>query len=408
MTRILFAWEMGANLGHANKITQVARQLQGKMDVTIAARSVIAIRDLDPRLNARLMQAPFMPTRPTRAGEPPGQNYPGALLQEGWDSAKSLIPLMEAWHALFDLVQPDILVAQAAPTALLAARGRGFRKAMLGSGYDAPPRATPMPCFTPDNQDAVILAKAQEADALTQANAALLHYGLPALTAFRDLLDVDRYLLAAYPECDHFPLRAAIEPDHPPYLGQLLSIDSGEEVAWANTGAPRIMAYLRPGTAHCNSGVQGLAALGSGADIILAAPGIAPEQAAQLRARGLQVFDGPVRLDRILPDCDLGMSHGTNGIGAAFIAHGVPQIALPTHREQMLFAQAVATAGLGLGIAGQYGGPQVVEAVRKALNTAKLQARCLAVRDLISANGLDRPARAAADILTDLSPTRSA
>lgn len=403
MKRILFAWEMGANFGHVNKVTQVARQLSDQMDVTIAARNVISVRDLEPNLRARLVQAPYSPTRPMLADEHISQCYPGALAQEGWDNSGKLVPLIEAWRTLFDLVRPDVLVAQAAPTALLAARGLKMKTAVLGSGYDAPPRAVPMPCYAPEDQQARDHAVQQEADALRHANAALQHFGEPHLTNFCDLLEVDRYLLVAYPQSDHFAPRKQIEPNHTPYLGQLLSIDSGLEIDWQNRGGPRIMAYLRPGTAQFNAGVQGLAAIGPDSDIILSAPGIDPKLADSLRKRGLQVIDAPVRLDRILPDCDLGVSHGTNGIGSAFIAKGVPQVSLPTHREQMMFAQTVAQSGLGLGIAGQYDGTAVVQAIQKALGSDAIKVRSAQVRQSIVDKGLDKPAQNSASILEDLS-----
>jgi len=160
---------------------------------------------------------------------------------------------------------------------------------------------------------------------------------------------------------------------------------------------------LSPGRAQSNAGVQGLADIGPESDIMRSAHGIEPKLADNLRKRGLQVIDAPVRLDRILPDCDLGVSHGTNGIGSAFIAKGVPQVSLPTHREQMMFAQTVAQSGLGLGIAGQYDGTAVVQAIQKALASDAIKVRSAQVRQSIVDKGLDRPAQNSANILRDLS-----
>ncbi|MEP4194441.1 MAG: nucleotide disphospho-sugar-binding domain-containing protein [Aliishimia sp.] len=402
MKRILFAWEMGSNFGHVNKVSQVAAQLQGEMDVTFAARNVIAVRDLAPNLEARLLQAPYSPMRAPTQHEMTGACYPGLLLLDGWDQSKRLIPLIESWRALFDLVQPDVLVTQAAPTALLAAHGLGLKTALLGSGWDAPPRANPMPCLSPDDPEAVALAAQQESDVLTQANLALAHHNAPKLEQFSDLLDVEEYLLVAYPESDHFAPRHKYEAAPAPYLGQLLSVQTGQHMTWRTTGLPRIFAYLRPGSGPYNAAVQGLSQLGPDADIILAAPGIDPVHAESLRARNVQICDGPARLDKLLPDCDLGISHGSNGIGSAFLAFGVPQIGLPGHREQMMFTQAVARAGCALGVAGSYAGPQIVEAVQKALNSVNLKERAHQIKDKIASEGLKNPAQKAADILREL------
>lgn len=402
MSRIFFAWELGANFGHINKVSQVAAELEDEAELFVAARNVTALRALAPDLKAKGLPAPYSPTRGLHKDEPSGQCYPGVLLTEGWDSAAKLTALIEAWRGLFELVAPDLIVAQAAPTALLAARGLGVKTAMLGSGWDAPPRAHPMPAFTPENADAVTIAHAQEETVLGHANEALAAFGAPPLETFKDLLQTDAYPLVAWPETDHFSPREAIEPGHPPYLGQLLSIDAGREVAWRNRGGARVLAYLRPGSGQFAAGVKALAQLGPSADVILASPGIDPKLADKLSARSVLVVDGPVRLDKLLPDCDLGLHFGSNGIGSAFLAHGVPQICLPTQQEQMMFAQSLGRAGLAYGLAGKYDGPQVADAIRKALANEKMTANARAVAERVMGDGQQRAEAAAADQLRAL------
>ena len=84
--RILFGWEMGANLGHAGKVTRVAAMLEDRAELFVAAREPVAIRQMAPDLKARLLPAPFSLTRPMRRGERPGLCFPGNLLTEGWES----------------------------------------------------------------------------------------------------------------------------------------------------------------------------------------------------------------------------------------------------------------------------------------------------------------------------------
>lgn len=402
MKRLLFTWEMGANFGHVNKISQVAAELQSDFELYIACRNVVALRDLAPDLKAHLLPAPYAPTRPMQKDERAGQCYPGVLMLDGWDTPAKLIPLIEAWRALFVLVKPDVLISQAAPTALLAARGLDFKTALLGAGWDSPPRSHPMACFDATNPETVTIALEQEKTALENANTALNHYDVPPMSQFCDLLDVDETLLAAYPQTDQFGPRDAIEPNHAPYLGQLLSVSTGQRVSWRNRGGARILAYLRPGTSQYQAGVQGLAQIAPNMDVILAAPGIDPHHADQLRQRSVLVCDGPVQLDHLLPDCDLGISHGSSGIGSAFMAFGVPQLCLPTHQEQMMFSKTAANAGCALGIAGQYQGPQVIEAIQKALASKNLTDKATQIQHSIKEDGLDQPALKAADRLRTL------
>jgi len=401
LPHVLFAWELGANFGHVNKLGQVARALEGRAKLTVVARDPAAVRALLPDLDITLLPAPIVPTRPLHKGEQPGICYPGALRQDGWDQPEKLLPLLECWDALFAAYPPDVLVAQAAPAALLAARGTNMKTSILGSGYDAPPLSAPMPCFAPDDDKAAALAQDQEAKTLDVVNACLTARGQTPVENFCDILRTDCPILVADPATDHFAPRDRFEPDHPPYLGQILSVETGQETAWRNRGVPKVLAYLRPNTQQFAAAIKGLGQLAPDLDLILAVPGIDPALKQQLEARSAVVVDGPVRLDRLLPECDLGISHGTNGIGAAFISFGVPQLGIPTHREQLLFAQAVARSGLGLGLAGKFGGEQVIEAVQKALAAKGLAEKAKAKAKSLKADGLDRPAERAAEMLLD-------
>ena len=401
LPHVLFAWELGANFGHVNKLGQVARALEGRAKLTVVARDPAAVRALLPDLDVTLLPAPTVPTRPLHKGEQPGICYPGALRQDGWDRSEKLLPLLECWDALLAAYPPDVLVAQAAPAALLAARGTKVKTALLGSGYDAPPLCAPMPSYAPDDQKAAALAQDQEAKTLEVVNACLLARGQEPVANFCDILRTDCPILVADPATDHFAPRARYEPDHPPYLGQILSVDTGTETAWRNRGVPKVLAYLRPNTQQFAAAIKGLGQLAPDLDLILAVPGIDPSLKSQLEARSAVVIDGPVRLDRLLPECDLGVSYGTNGIGSAFIAFGVPQLGIPTHREQLLFTQAVARSGLGLGLAGKFGAEQVIEAVQKALAAGGLAEKAKTVAQSLKDDGLDRPAERAAEMLLE-------
>lgn len=399
---IVFAWEMGANYGHATKIMGVVRALMGRARISVVARDVLAMGTIAPDLDITVLAAPHIASdqRDTTSGT--GQSYAGVLLQEGWQTPKALETLSKSWLDLFDLLQPDIVVCQAAPTAMLAARACGRPTVLLGSGYDCPPRARPMPCYMPGNADAQRIALEQEATSLTNANAVLARHGAAPLSAFCDLLHVDLTLLTCLPETDHFAPRQQHEPDHPPYLGQIISVDAGVTAQWAANGKRKIMAYLRRGHGQTDAAVSALAQIGPDHDIILSIPGIDAAACDKLRARGVQVFDQPVRLDGILPQCDLGISHASSGIGAAFLHFGVPQIGLPTHREQMLFGQAVARAGVALGIAGTFGPPQVVEVIARALGSASMAKKSRAVRDRIAAENAPPATQACADSILNL------
>ncbi len=373
--RLLFAWELGDNFGHAGKIVCVARALADRYDVFIAAKNPGAIRQMAPDLDARLLPAPVVKTRNMQPDEAPGASFPGMLLQDGWDDPATLAPFVEAWWNLFDLVEPDVLIAQAAPTALLAARGLEMRRVILGSGYDNPPCATPMPLLFPEQAGAADTAARQEAMALATANATLEAAGQPAMAHFCDLLKVDLSLLVTWPELDHYEDRDALQPDLPPFIGPLAVREAGTEVGWVGRDGPRIFAYLRPGSPQSVAAFGALLAMAPRADIVIASPGIIDKEADLLRGAGAQVIDGPVRLAPLLERCDLGISHAGNGTATALLLAGVPQLFLPTQMEQTLFARTLGRRGFGLGIGGRYGKAEVAQAIDRVLGSREMQRR---------------------------------
>jgi len=288
---------------------------------------------------------------------------------------------VEAWRNLFALARPDVLVVQAAPTALLAARGLGLRTAMIGSGFDAPPRTHPMPAFYHWDETANTPPVEREAEVLGAANRVLSSIGAPELTRFCNLLQTDAYLLATFAEIDHYAPRTAFEPDHPPYLGQLFTLNQGARMTWRTKARRRILAYLRPRTPPFEAAVKALARLDRTHDVILAAPGASAQLAERLRPTAIRLCNGPVRLDRLLAECDLGVSHASNGIAAAFVMAGAPQLGLPTQAEQIMVAHAVARQKQGLGLVGQFGPDAVHDALNTVLRSAAMRQKAMQTAD---------------------------
>lgn len=366
--RILVLWELGANYGHIVKMATIARPLSRAAEIVIAARDPVAMRQFAPDLDARLLAAPCAPpARPGLAGDR-GRSYADMMRHCGWHDAETLAALLGSWRALFDLVAPDMIVGQAAPTGLLAARGGPWSTVLLGSGFDAPPRCAPMPPFRWWEPGAGASLAAREAQVVRSANAALDRLRLPRIEAFRDVLDTDIVLLAAFEALDQYRPRLRWEPDHPPYQGHLYAPSTGAALQWRERACRRILAYLRPGKAGFPQASAVLAAAPRDWDVILASPGIPRQLAARLAAAGVRVVDGPVRLDALLPRCDLGISHGSNGMAAAFLAAGVPQIALPSQLEQVMCARVLSDQTLGVGLIGGHSPGDLRAAIERALD----------------------------------------
>lgn len=407
--RLLFVWELGRNLGHASKIREVAAALGGLAEVVVAAREPTAFARLAGGFDGTVLPAPHAPPDPPRRAEDIGRSYPDDLRHCGWAGPDRLAALLRAWRALIAEVGPDLLVTQAAPTAILAARGLPLAVAVLGSGYDLPPRAAPMPPFRWWEPGEASMVAGREPAVVAVANAALARIGGgPPLSVFADLFAGATACLATVPALDHYRPRSRWEAAPPPCLGQLVTVEAGASLRWREGAGPRVFAYLSPAAAVFPAAAEALARLGRQADVILAAPGLgAPAQAAlaaRLAAGGVRAVDGPVRLDALREETDLCISHASNGVVAAFLAAGVPQLGLPTHIEQMMIARVLADQAAGVAVAGAIDAAALHRLTGRALGSARLRGAAQAVAAGIATGTPADPAGTVAAMLLDAAP----
>lgn len=138
MKTALLAWEMGG-ADSAARLGMVAARLAARgWRIAFVLRD-LAAADILPTIDAPRFQAPVW-TRPMpRAERPFGPaGYGDTLAIYGYADPECLAAVLAGWDALFALLRPDIVVADAAPTACLAALG-AMPVVPIGDGFGLPP-----------------------------------------------------------------------------------------------------------------------------------------------------------------------------------------------------------------------------------------------------------------------------
>lgn len=371
------AWELGANMGHIDRMLVTARALRERGHaVTFALRDLSRAFDRVALAGFPLVQAPLW--LPRLANPPRLTNYAGVLAGAGWLNPTGLAALLHAWRELLNRYAPDALVADHAPTALLAARGLPLQRWSCGNSFEIPPCSDgAFPSFMPDDPGEAARCPAYDAFVLQRANEALTRLGWPELPALTALFNGVHRAVMSLPELAHFEGYAAAEVHWPgpAYVG-----DSGGLAAWPEGPGPAVFAYLDPMNPQFDAVLAAITAYGARG--LVHAKGIAPAVAARWAAQGIVIAPEPVRMDQALARADVVVSHASMGTVTAAALAGRPQLLLPTQPEQALVARRATATGAARVVGAKADTRAVARLLRELLDEGSCidAARALAAR----------------------------
>jgi UDP:flavonoid glycosyltransferase YjiC (YdhE family) len=403
--RVLMAWEMGRNFGHVTQIVPVAEALRRRgVEVGLALRSLAALAPFAGIADFSVVQAPYVSPGRRQPGEirPKILLYSDDMLPCGYDSPARLAKLMAAWDGLIKAFKPDALVAQSAPSALLATHGMPLARFRLGRGYDLPPATIPQTPLRHWQENDLQETSRREASVLATVNAALRACGREPLLNFTDFLRTDGDFLCAFRETDHYPDRNPAS-----YYGSLGKTDGGIAVEWRPGAAQRVLAYIQPDKKVFMPAMQALFRLPENIDVIVAAPKVESRTGQQFLRPGFRVFDGPVRLDRLLPDCNLLVNHASSGISNSALCAGIPLLMLPNHIEQLMQARAIGRCGAGLGMIGDFSSDDILHTMVRLLKDPRFRHAARSIKERNGSPGADQVADVVAAEIIDKLTARS-
>jgi hypothetical protein len=236
-----------------------------------------------------------------------------------------------AWDRLLSLVDPDLVVADYAPAAALAARGR-LPLMLVGNGFTLPPaemKSFPLlHSFSPPVWPEAVI--------LSIVNEALKVIASPPLERLPQVFAADSYSVQTFALLDPYH-SYRIEPVDGPTFEQIPAV--------RQPNARTIFAYLRHHSHLRPPAVEALFPFARRLRVF--GSGISAAQAAALARSGAQIETSPPPLASALASACLFVHLGGTGAAAEAIAAGVPQLALSVDIEKDLNGQAFERAGIG-------------------------------------------------------------
>ena len=241
MAHILLAWELGEGLGHLVGLKPLVEELLRR-----GHRLSVALKDVSrgPLIfDADVVQLLQAPTKNRRSGDEidVAWNFAHVLHNTGFSTTADLSALIAAWRNLLQLVQPDVVLLEHSPTALIAARTLDLPRILVGTGFVCPPDVQPLPNLRFwESCDESKLALA-EVSVLANVNQVLERLDASPLNHLAQLYgEVDDQLLVTFAELDHYPQRIGAV-----YWGAATHM-SGTAPEWAPGERKKVFAYLKP------------------------------------------------------------------------------------------------------------------------------------------------------------------
>lgn len=359
MAHFVLAWELGGGLGHVGRLLPLARALAGRGHrVTLLLRDLVQTAALLTDAPGRCLQAPFWSHQ--TVGLPAQQaSMAEILLGCGYLDGRHLAGLARGWTDAFAALGADAVVADYAPTAVLAARAVGVPAAVVGTGFCMPPDEAPLPSYRPWEPLAPGRLAHAEARGRDAVNVVLAAHGAPPVPRLAAVLRGDLPLLCTWAELDHYT-RTLPPGEH--FHGPSLSEGEGAAPAWPAATGPRAFAYVKAGHPDHAAALRALDA--SGFVTLCYLPEVAAGRAPPVAAPRLAYAAGPVDLTAALPGCAVAVCHGGEAVVARALLSGVPVLVLPMQAEQFVFARNLERHGLGINAAARGRAPDYAALVR--------------------------------------------
>jgi hypothetical protein len=356
----LIAWELGAGWGHVARLRPIARTLQQHgHEVVVALRDVAATGSLFTRFGIPCIAAPFKLGWPSNSIRP-AISFAHILHNVGFADADELAPLVAAWDALYDLVEPDVILFDHSPTALLASRDRSVARVVVGDGFCCPPSGDLMPILAPWRPNDGGRLRADERHTLAVANRVLVARGAAPLSRLTDIYhEAAEHVFTTFAELDHFG------PRDVRYIGPAVEAMDGAAHDWPASIGPRAIGYVR----FFPELPQLLRLLATrGVSTLLYCPGA---NAAQLGCHPLvRIVDRPLDLRWAARDADFAILNASHGTTLEMLLMGLPILQLPLHTEQQLVAYRSSSLGAAV-VANRTKPGQVATQIEQLLNDSR-------------------------------------
>lgn len=324
--RVLLAWEGGAGRGHVATLKTIAEALNDEVFCDAALCRMEHASELIPHCDGVFQGARLSTNRSRRtaAGNPPVATWGDFLGDLNFWNPQFLIAQIKWWLDTIKSRKSQLVIADFAPCAQLAALIAGIPSVAVGTGYSVPPSGLDrFPMLLPEYTELVF----QEDELLRAVNMALVHFGTKPLARLSDIYSASTAMPRTIARLDPYnSLRRA--PLLPPLNERLPRPDgSGNEIFF----------YFSNNETENEALVDALIGLD------LPMRGFIPRASTGVRElfadAGIKIETQAASFDEISRRSRLLLHSGQHGTLCMGLGMGLGQVAFPQHIEHLFHAR---------------------------------------------------------------------
>lgn len=331
---------MGGGIGHLYRMLPICAEfLKQGCEVIWAIPELNHAQQFIQQPNSSFVQSPVWDLPPQSLSY--SQNYGENLLKNGYLYANSLRKHINDWGSLMESHQPDLVVAEHAPTALIASRYKGIPHVAIGTGFTVPPMSNPMPGLQPWFKIPDQLLRQKEQKFLDAVNPVLENAGCTPLSSVSDIFQEAERFLCTYPEFDHYGTRENI-----PYHGPVVYSSPNTKPQWPSDGNDNVFLYLNPDNRFLLPVMEQLRIMDF--PVLAYIPGLSDNERQSLMWKNLRITPDPVNLMDVGQRCRFAVSQAGHNTGTLMLLQGVPLLLCPRQLEQAIWAYRIAEQELGV------------------------------------------------------------
>ena len=381
MATILFTYELGAGLGHLNRLIAVAKCLSTNHRLVFAVPApsrerALIHRALGHEVEVRQGMLWPAPTGPA-VRQVPTLTFADVACLFGLHRFDRLFNTTCAASDLLRDVSPRLIVADFAPTLRLASAGK-VPMVVVGNGYTVPPLGQPLPLMRPWGEGMRPQSRAHEAMLLAAFNAVSARLAGPAFDFFADTFHGEQSFVCTLAEFDPYRIARNAPPLWPFNIPRIRASRSlgercGESIfCYFQNGHPALLPIL-----------AGLSQIECKSDIYV--QGIDPEYIVRRVSQRVHVHRRQADLAVVLPEATLLLHHAGLGTAYAGLVAGLTQVVFPINLEHLITTRGLEQFGVAVPVDTKRAGDpaQVRNVLQRALRDADRQrAAAKAAREL--------------------------